>query len=213
MARGDERAIEAARAAISSPLLEDLSIDGAHGVLINITGGPDLTLYEVNEASTLIQEAAHEDANIIFGAVIDEKMPEGEMRVTVIATGLDDARMRRGRDRDLETSERGNVTPLRREGSLFDRLPASERSERPVAPRAERAERTERAPVAPRVERSDRADRRALEPIESEPLGARADLISPFEEDELDVPTFLRRGGQAEEDEQEEPAFLRRSAD
>ena len=86
MARGDERAVEAARAAISSPLLEDLSIDGAHGVLINITGGPDLTLYEVNEASTLIQEAAHEDANIIFGAVIDDKMPEGEMRVTGIAT-------------------------------------------------------------------------------------------------------------------------------
>ena len=56
-------------------------------MLINITGGPDLTLYEVNEASTLIQEAAHEDANIIFGAVIDETMPEGEMRVTVIATG------------------------------------------------------------------------------------------------------------------------------
>jgi hypothetical protein len=145
--------------------------------------------------------------------VIDEKMPEGEMRVTVIATGLDDARMRRGRDRDLETTERGNVTPLRREGSLFDRIPASERSERPVAPRAERVERPERAPVAPRAERSDRADRRALEPIETEPLGARADLISPFEEDELDVPTFLRRGGQAEEDEQEEPAFLRRSAD
>ena len=65
-------------------------------MLINITGGPDLTLYEVNEASTLIQEAAHEDANIIFGAVIDESMPDGEMRVTVIATGLDDTRMRRG---------------------------------------------------------------------------------------------------------------------
>ena len=212
MARGDERAVEAARAAISSPLLEDLSIDGAHGVLINITGGPDLTLYEVNEASTLIQEAAHEDANIIFGAVIDEKMAEGEMRVTVIATGLDDTRMRRGRDRDLEQpSERGNVTLLRRESSLFDKVPAAER---PAAPRAaERAERSERAPAAPRPERSERAERRAPPPLESEPLGARGDLMSPFEEDELDVPTFLRRGGQAEEDEQEEPAFLRRSAD
>ena len=84
--------------AISSPLLEDISIDGATGVLINITGGPDLTLHEINEAATLIQEAAHEDANIIFGAVIDESMLEGEMRVTVIATGLDDGRVRRGRD-------------------------------------------------------------------------------------------------------------------
>ena len=98
IARGDNRAEEAARMAISSPLLEDLSIDGAHGVLINITGGPDLSLFEVNEASSLIQEAAHEDANIIFGAVIDESMPEGEMRVTVIATGLVDERVRRGRD-------------------------------------------------------------------------------------------------------------------
>ena len=62
-----------AYAAISSPLLEDLSIEGARGVLINITGGPDMTLHEVNEAATLIQEAAHEDANIIFGAVIDEE--------------------------------------------------------------------------------------------------------------------------------------------
>jgi cell division protein FtsZ len=206
MASGDERAVEAARAAISSPLLEDLSIDGAHGVLINITGGPDLTLYEVNEASTLIQETAHEDANIIFGAVIDEKMAEGEMRVTVIATGLDDARMRRGRDHD--GSDRGNVTPLHRGGSLFDRAPATERSERSSAPRAERPERT-----AERADRSERAERRAPEPPEREPLDRRGDLISPFEEDELDVPTFLRRGGQAEEDEQEEPAFLRRSAD
>ena len=73
-AQGEERALEAARSAISSPLLEDLSIDGAHGVLINITGGPDMTLFEVNEASSLIQEAAHEDANIIFGAVIYEKI-------------------------------------------------------------------------------------------------------------------------------------------
>ncbi|MBW2696057.1 MAG: cell division protein FtsZ, partial [Deltaproteobacteria bacterium] len=75
---GDTRAVDAARAAISSPLLEDLSIDGARGVLINITGGPDMTLFEVNEASMLVQEAAHEDANIIFGAVIDEEVPEGE---------------------------------------------------------------------------------------------------------------------------------------
>jgi cell division protein FtsZ len=70
-AKGDRRAIEAAQQAISSPLLEDVSIDGATGILINITGGPDLTLFEVNEASSLIQEAAHEEANIIFGSVID----------------------------------------------------------------------------------------------------------------------------------------------
>src|SRR4030065_1624674 len=85
--RGENRAIEAAQKAISSPLLEDISIHGARGVLINITGGPDLCLYEVNEAATMIQEDAHEDANIIFGAVIDERMKD-EIRVTVIATGF-----------------------------------------------------------------------------------------------------------------------------
>jgi cell division protein FtsZ len=90
-ATGENRAIEAAQKAVSSPLLEDVSIDGARGVLINITGGPDLSLHEVNEAATLIQEQAHEDANIIFGAVIDEQLVN-EIRITVIATGFDHTR-------------------------------------------------------------------------------------------------------------------------
>jgi cell division protein FtsZ len=87
VARGENRAVEAATNAISSPLLENVSIDGATGIIINVTGGPDLTMYEVNEASTLITEAAHEDAEIIFGAVIDDNMKD-EVRVTVIATGF-----------------------------------------------------------------------------------------------------------------------------
>lgn len=87
-ASGENRAVEAATAAISSPLLENVKIDGATGIIINVTGGSDLSLYEVNEASTLITEAAHEDAEIIFGAVIDESMGD-EVRVTVIATGFD----------------------------------------------------------------------------------------------------------------------------
>ena len=87
---GKKRATEAAETAISSPLLEDVNIEGATGILINITGGPDLTLHEVNEASSLIQQAAHEDANIIFGSVIDPNLSE-EVRITVIATGFDRA--------------------------------------------------------------------------------------------------------------------------
>lgn len=86
-ARGENRAIEAATAAISSPLLENIAIDGATGIIINVTGGPDLSLSEVNEASTLITEAAHEDAEIIFGAVINENLQD-EVQVTVIATGF-----------------------------------------------------------------------------------------------------------------------------
>ena len=88
-ASGENRAVEAAQKAISSPLLEDNTIQGARGILLNITAGSDLSLYEVNEASSLIQTEAHEDANIIFGTVIDETMGD-EIRITVIATGFDD---------------------------------------------------------------------------------------------------------------------------
>src|SRR5258708_4358499 len=87
IASGHDRAEEAARQAINSPLLEDTSIAGARGILINITGSSDLRLHEVHEASTIIQEAAHEDANIIFGAVLDEEMGSS-MKITVIATGF-----------------------------------------------------------------------------------------------------------------------------
>ncbi|MBN8555788.1 MAG: cell division protein FtsZ [Deltaproteobacteria bacterium] len=86
-ARGDNRAVIAAQNAISSPLLEDVSIEGATGILINITGTSSMTLYEVNAAATLVQEAAHEDANIIFGSVIDDTLGD-KIRVTVIATGF-----------------------------------------------------------------------------------------------------------------------------
>ncbi len=87
VASGENRAAEAARKAISSPLLEDISINGARGVLINITGSSDMTMHDIQEASSLIQEEAHEDAHIIFGAVLDDKMGE-DVRVTVIATGF-----------------------------------------------------------------------------------------------------------------------------
>jgi cell division protein FtsZ len=87
---GESRAINAANAAISSPLLEDASVKGARGVIINVTGGSDLSLIEVSEASAIIQEAAHEEANIIFGAVVDPKM-EGKVKITVIATGFERA--------------------------------------------------------------------------------------------------------------------------
>jgi cell division protein FtsZ len=87
---GEHRAVEAAQRAISSPLLEEASIEGAKGVLINVTGGSDMTLFEVHEAASIIQEAADEEANIIFGTVIDPRMKD-EVKVTVIATGFDAA--------------------------------------------------------------------------------------------------------------------------
>tara|TARA_B100000686_G_scaffold339864_1_gene414618 strand:+ start:3957 stop:5144 length:1188 start_codon:yes stop_codon:yes gene_type:complete len=87
-AAGENRAIDAAQKAISSPLLDDATVEGARGLLINITGGPDLTLHEVSEAAELVQTSAENEANIIFGAVIDDDMVD-EMRVTVIATGYE----------------------------------------------------------------------------------------------------------------------------
>ena len=80
--------MDAARRAISSPLLEGASVNGARGVIINVTGGPDLSLMEVSDASTIVQEAADEDANIIFGAVVDPAL-KGKVKITVIATGFD----------------------------------------------------------------------------------------------------------------------------
>jgi hypothetical protein len=93
IAEGPDRAMEAARRAISSPLLEGASVNGSRGVIINVTGGPDLSLVEVSEASLIVQEAAHEDANIIFGAVVDPEL-KGKVKITVIATGFGQSAVR-----------------------------------------------------------------------------------------------------------------------
>jgi len=102
---GESRAIEAARAAVESPLLE-LSIDGAKGILFNITGGPDLSMYEIDEAAKIITEAADPDANIIFGAVIDDTM-SGEVKITVIATGFEGEVKKAGRREAVPESASG----------------------------------------------------------------------------------------------------------
>jgi cell division protein FtsZ len=195
--RGENRAVDAARAAISSPLLEDLSMEGARGVLINVTGSDDMTLFEVNEASTLVQDAAHEDANIIFGAVVDPSMPPGEVRVTVIATGLDGGQPggRLSRDRLERVVERAeplaSVRPLRPEPRP-EPAPAAR-----MAPPVER--RASPAPAAPAA------------PSRGPGPNAQSEWVSPFE-DELDEPAFLRRERDGGAD-RELPTFLRRQAD
>jgi cell division protein FtsZ len=113
-ARGENRATAAAQAAIASPLLEAGAIDGARGILINVTGSSSLRLAEVNEASTIIQSAAHEDANIIFGAVLDEKMKD-EVKITVIATGFKEAT----RSRDHSNAAASAVLNARAASSTF----------------------------------------------------------------------------------------------
>ena len=109
-ASGAGRALEAAQAAVASPLLEDVSISGAEGVLVNITGGRDLTLHEVNEAANVVVSAAGEDANVIFGAVIDPNM-DGEMMITVIATGFGHEAPRARAEKGRGTEEEGNRHP------------------------------------------------------------------------------------------------------
>lgn len=122
IAAGDNKAIEATHKAISSPLLEDISISGARGLLINITGGEKLSLHEVNDAATMIQEEADDDANIIFGAVIDPKMAD-EIRITVIATGFGT-----GDEKKLEEMKRAMATPMQECNDALDEVPAYLRS-------------------------------------------------------------------------------------
>jgi cell division protein FtsZ len=110
-ARGEGRAIQAAQKAINSPLLE-ASMDGAHGVLLSIAGGSDLGLFEINEAASLVQEAAHEDANIIFGTVIDDSLGD-EVRVTVIAAGFDGGTPTRRPVEAAPGSSRGTIGSAR----------------------------------------------------------------------------------------------------
>ncbi len=170
IAQGENRAVEAAQKAISSPLLEEVSIQGARGVLINITGGPDLSLHEVNEAATLIQEEADEEANIIFGAVIDESMGD-EVRITVIATGFGEqpeaGEKPRPGPRDARAAGAGDSRPVKRLGLL-----AEDELDVPTWQR-----RRQEPPVAARG-----AQRPAPKGAEEEPAG------------DYDVPTFLRRG-------------------
>jgi len=166
IASGENRAMQAARAAINNPLLEDVNIKGARGVLVNVTGGPDMTLFEVNEAMTLVRDEADENANIIFGSVMQENLAD-QVKVTVIATGLCEPPRRRrpkagagqqatAAPLPIEDPRPDNVTPLR--PPLREDLEA----EMPYAN------------SSGGIEHSD------------------GDFISPFD-DEFEVPAFIRR--------------------
>jgi len=163
--RGDNRAMVAAQNAIASPLLEDVSINGATGILINITGSSSMTLYEVNTAATLVQEAAHEDANIIFGNVIDDSMGD-VLRVTVIATGFEVAEKAVQKPAAAHTPA---ASPLGRAQTTQPYNLAVMGGQTPVAGNA----------ATPDLGTGRGAERRRTMPV--------------FEEDRFDVPTFLRK--------------------
>ena len=136
-ARGEDRAVAAAEMAVSSPLLE-ASIDGAHGVLLSIAGGSDLGLFEINEAAALVSQAAHEEANIIFGAVIDDALGD-EVRVTVIAAGFDGGMPKRRdgvnvlrREPVAQQSQADTRAAAQRPGSLPSQSSTPQRQAAPV---------------------------------------------------------------------------------
>jgi cell division protein FtsZ len=164
-AEGERRAVDAAEAAISNPLLEDVSMKGARGVLINITGGLDMTLFEVDEAANRIREEVDPDANIIFGSTFDEKL-QGKMRISVVATGIDAELSPKGDSRPLFTARTdtpapntGYTQPMLTQNAAQPRNegPRSEalRAEAPPALAQERVEAPE--PQAPAAEAAESA--------------------------------------------------------
>jgi cell division protein FtsZ len=168
--RGEDRAVAAAEMAISSPLLE-ASIDGAHGVLLSVAGGSDLGLFEINEAAQLVADAAHPEANIIFGAVIDDALGD-EVRVTVIAAGFDG-----GRPAPIRTETRRQTAAAeetRAGGSRPATAPAPTRSKNATAPAP-----TRRDAPAPTTWKP------------SEPVPQRRTIVFD-DSDDLDVPDFLK---------------------
>jgi cell division protein FtsZ len=172
-ASGEGRAVQAAQRAIASPLLEEGAIDGARGILINITGSSSLKLAEVNEASMIIQSAAHEDANIIFGAVLDEKMKDA-VKITVIATGFR-ADQPHKRERVAHTTM---AISQARTTAAYE--PAAPSPEPEIHAAAAAAPIPEPAPV----HRTTPERETSLDP---------ARVKGNFEQDDLDVPAFIRK--------------------
>ena len=198
IASGESRAIKAAKEAISSPLLEDISIDGATGIIINISGSESLTMHETNEAVTLIMEAADEDAEIIFGTVIDPELGD-DIKVTVIATGL-----------GIEEEEEIKIEEAPKEEIIIKEEVKEEiRVEAPIIEEkiedgmGDLAREThQQAEIISNTRISENIER-PVTPAEKATAGvSRARTIAeklgfvPYNEEELDTPTYLRAGHQ-----------------
>jgi cell division protein FtsZ len=178
-ARGENRAVEAAELAVSSPLLEE-SIDGAQGVLLSIAGGSDLGLFEINEAAAMVADAVHQDANIIFGATIDDALGD-EVRVTVIAAGFEGGRPKR-RDEGHGLRPKPAQKPQTQEETL---AAARALAEQRRAQQAQPVERRE--PVTVGAGQSSQSSQGGSLPQQAAPASRPT-----FDDDELDVPDFLK---------------------
>ncbi len=194
--KGDRRALNAVEMAINSPLLDDISIDGAMGILLNFTAGPDVKLREINEAASLVQQAAHEDANIIFGLLTDPEMGD-VVKVTAIATGFDIER--------AEMAEVVSATTAR--PSRSSTLPLSLQTPRSMAPRTSMAPqaRVEVRSEPTRESRPSVPTRRSLPPEEramamAAPTGRAFGAAALGDEVTLDIPAYLRRAAASHHD-------------
>jgi len=191
-ASGPKRTIEAAQRAIASPLLEAGAIDGARGILINITGSTSLKLAEVQQACSIIQGAAHEEANIIFGAVMDEKMKDA-VKITVIATGFHEVPSMRQKRQETRTSFSASHAAALEEPmdfpDTFERSDAMSDPPEHIMMGTESPAYVEEVAGAPVVMSS--ADRVAADVISLESV--RSALVNNFEQNDLDVPAFLRK--------------------
>ena len=176
-ASGEKRALLAMQQAISSPLLEDVAIDGATGLLINITGGRDMTLQEVNEALTLVHDAADSEAEIIFGSLIDDSSQD-EVKITIIATGFVNRDVKR-----MVMSQSNQVPMISRPASLT------------AAPAREREESTSMVPAKTGSRHYSHSDTNL---ILNPRVTTLRDAALPMDEDQFDIPTFLRRQGHTE---------------
>jgi cell division protein FtsZ len=192
---GARRTVEAAQRAIASPLLEAGAIDGARGILINITGSSSLKLAEVQQACSIIQSAAHEDANIIFGAVLDEKMKDG-VKITVIATGFRE--IPSGRHAPQQQQQRTSFAAAHDSAMEFPEMPDSREAEMPEhimsAPEPAPPMQEDRG-YAERAGGMEQLADRATDPVslDSVRAGVLTNLAGNFEQDDLDVPAFLRK--------------------
>jgi cell division protein FtsZ len=206
-AKGEGRATLAAQAAIASPLLEAGAIDGARGILINITGSSSLRLAEVNEASTIIQSAAHEDANIIFGAVLDEKMRD-DVKITVIATGFKDVPRRREQSRPVDVVHNARTAAASVHATYEVSQPAIPKPALVQAELERRAEAdtslTPERPSPISYVREDLEDIsevvRHATPKEEQPAPIETASSSPdlsYNADDLEIPAFMRKRGQS----------------
>ncbi|MEJ7796651.1 MAG: cell division protein FtsZ, partial [Nocardioides sp.] len=181
-ARGEDRAVAAAEMAVSSPLLE-ASIEGAHGVLLSIAGGSDLGLFEINEAAALVSESAHNEANIIFGATIDDALGD-EVRVTVIAAGFDGGMPKRRQD---ASGLRANSPAAQQSQSETRAAAQALATQAPARPRPSQSVEQQPAPTTFRSSQSAGSGREPA-PAASKPQPRQVQ----FDDDDLDVPDFLK---------------------